>query len=171
MTPTRNAFTLIELVIALLLAALLTAALLRIVTNLSAETRQLRRERIDRLAAGLLADRLRRDLINARGMSLSTQSLLLSGFVSPDLVPGNVSYERRLVGQTPVLVRRLKDQTEICWIGVGTLSVIGDEDVDGETPSADASGSLPPMPSQLRVSMTDVQGHVLIDEVVIHHAH
>ena len=180
----RRGFTLIELIVALVLASLLTAALLRIVGTIALDNAQLRRERSDDLAAGLLADQLRIDLINARGMAFDDRTLLLSGFIGKSQLPATVRYAQRQVGKHSVLIRQANDQTLVCWVGFGRFVIVpqdeAEERVPGErlpgepdpaeaTPMPDVAGGLPPIAGRLQVGMLDASGRLLFSEVVHHH--
>ncbi len=165
----RGGLTLIELIVALVLASLLTAALLNILGTVVRETNQLRGERVDGIAAGVLADRLRTDLINARGMVFDDQSLSLSGFVVGGQLPGGVRYRGRQIGNQSVLVREVGDRVELCWVGFGGFVIVPQDEVDVETPIPDGAGSLPPIPRRLRVSVLDRSGRAVVSEVIEHH--
>lgn len=165
----RQAMTLIELVVALVLASLMMAALLRLTTMVAAQQRQVTREQLDSFAAGIFAERLRDDLVNARGMVAGENSITLAGFLSEQRVESRVQYETRSVAGRPTLVRRSEDQTEIVWIGFGRFVLERDEIIDSETPIAEGHGGLPPVPSSLRITARDQSGQVLFAEVVHHH--
>lgn len=165
----RSGLTLIELIVALVLASLLTAALLNILGSVVRETSQLRGEQIDLVAAGVLADRLRGDLINARGMAFDNQSLLLSGFVGDGQLPGSVRYRGRRVGDKAVLVREVGERVELCWVGFGGFAIVPQDEVDADTPIPDAAGSLPPIPRRVTIKVLDRSGRAIISEEVVHH--
>ena len=163
-------FTLIEMIVALVLASIMMVGLLRIVTIVSLESNQLRGEQTDYVAAGFLADRLREDLINARGIVAGAGSIILSGYVTPQKVAGMIRYEQATIGRERVLVRRSENQSEVCWIGFGRFVFESYEEIDSETPVPEATGGLPAMPSRFRISILDDAGRVLLSEVIVHHA-
>ncbi len=178
-SPTRNrlkprhqhriGMTLVELVVALVLASLMMAALLRITTLVASQQRQVSREQLDSFAAGLFAERLREDLVNARGIVVTANSITLAGFVSDQRVESRVQYETQSIAGRPVLLRRSENQTEVIWLDFGRFAFEQDEIIDGETPVPDGSGGLPPVPSSFRIAAWDQSGQVLFAEVVHHH--
>jgi hypothetical protein len=160
---------LIELVVSLVLASLMMVALLRIVAIVARETNQLRGEQTDHVAAGVLADRLRNDLINARGIVADAGSITLSGVSTRTNRPGKVLYQVVTGGGTPVLVRREGNQSELCWFGFGRFAFESYESIDAETPVPELTDGLPPAPSRFRISVSDWQGRRLLSEVIAHH--
>ncbi|MDV6033894.1 MAG: type II secretion system protein [Phycisphaera sp. RhM] len=165
-----NAFTLIEMIVALVLASLMMVGLLGIVASVSTQSTQLRREQFDHVAAGTLADRLRNDLINARGIAAATDTLILSGYVSPQQVPGMIRYTQATIGTRRLLIRRAGGQRDVCWIDFGAFEFETYDEFDAETPVPDMTGGLLPMPSRFRIAGRDAQGRILFDEVIDHHA-
>ncbi|WP_197455677.1 type II secretion system protein [Stieleria neptunia] len=165
-----DAFTLIEMIVALVLAALMMVGLLGIVASVSTQSTQLHREQFDYVAAGLLADRLRNDLINARGIAAGADTLILSGYVSPQQVPGTVRYERAMIGSRRLLIRHIGRQRDVCWVDFGAFEFETYDEFDAEAPIPDMTGGLLPMPSRFRIAGRDAQGRVLFDEVIDHHA-
>ena len=170
MRDAHRGFTLIEMIVALVLASIMMVGLLRIVSVVSLESNQLRGEQTDYVAAGFLADRLREDLINARGIVASAGSMTLSGYMTAQRIEGMVRYEQTTVGQASVLVRRSGDRSEVCWIGFGRFVYESYDELDNETPVPESTGGLPAMPSRFRIAVLDVAGRVLLNEVVVHHA-
>lgn len=169
--PNRNdAFTLIEMIVALVLASLMMTGLLRIVSLVSIESNQLRGEHTDYVAAGMLADRMRADLINARGILASRESVDLAGYVTPLHLPGSIRYERQTIDSTQALVRRAGSQSEICWISFGGFEFESYEEINDETPVPEMTGGLPAIPSRFRIAAYDANGRVLFSQVIQHHA-
>lgn len=168
--PQRKAFTLIEMVVALVLASLMMAGLLRIVTLVSIQSNQLRGEQTDHVAAGMLADRLRTDLINARGVVANAGSIRLAGYVGPQNLPGTILYEQSVVANRRVLVRHAGDQHEVCWIGFGGFVFEPYSEMDPETPLPEMTGGLPPMPARFRIGVLNSDSRPLFNEVIQHHA-
>jgi hypothetical protein len=167
--PGRQALTLIEIIVALVLASLLTAGLLQLVGAIAIESRQLRSEPVNPVAAQVLADRVHTDLINARGMQADTNTLRLAGFVPPQLTTGQILYQTRVVEGARVLVRQTATQQQLCWIGFGGFRVRSDETLDAETPVPKSAAGLPPVPRRCRVELFDDRGRVLVSEMVRHH--
>lgn len=166
----RFAFTLIEMVAALVLASIMTVGLLRVVGVLSRETSQLRNEQTDYVAVGFLADRLREDLLNARGMIAKTDSLVLSGFLTGANVPGTVQYRSTVLGRRTAIVRLAGGRREVMWVGFGGFAFESYEQVDPESPIPEATGGLPVVPSRFAIGVSDQNGRVLFREVIHHHA-
>lgn len=166
----RSAFTLIEMVVALVLASIMTVGLLRIVSVVSRETTQLRTEQTDYVAAGFLADRLREDLVNARGIKANASSLVMAGFVTGANIAGTVQYQSMVIGNRKTLVRRTGNRSEVMWVDFGGFMFESFEQVDAETPLPDATGGLPVAPSRFAIGVSDQNGRVLFREVIHHHA-
>ncbi|MEM0925198.1 MAG: prepilin-type N-terminal cleavage/methylation domain-containing protein [Planctomycetota bacterium] len=165
----RKALTLIELIVALTLASLLMAALLRLTTDMAKETRQLKREQVDRVALGLLEERVRTDVLNARGVSVRPRSLTLAGFVAPQLTHGRVQYQCVTDGQRDVLIRRVNEKVDLCWVGCSQIRFESLQEVDPELPVSAAAAGLPPMPGIVRVQLFDERGTLLLSARVEHH--
>ena len=166
----RRALTLIELVVALVLASVMLVGLLRIVSMVSKESSQLRREQTDYLAAGALAQRLRDDLINSRGLLVSDDSLTLAGFMGSGNRPATISYRRVVSGDRYALLRQYGNEVDLCWVGFGEFVLEPYELIDAETPLPEMTGGLPPTPAEFRIGVIDDEGQVLLSEVVFHHA-
>ena len=170
MSKPHQAFTLIEMVVALVLASIMMVGLLRIVSSVSIESNQLRGEQTDYVAVEVLADRLREDLINARGMIVTAGMIELAGYVSEQNRPGTMRYEQVTIAGRRVLMRRIGNQSEVCWVGFGSFAYESYEEIDGETPVPEMTGGLPPVPGQFRVGIIDSGGRTLFSEVIRHHA-
>lgn len=190
MNPSRRAFTLIELVVSALLAALMLVALLNITWAAYRESQELTRNDLDRAAVGQLVDLIVADVQNARGMNAGPNQLALHGFLgrglpgTPDLVPsmlpGSITYDVIVIGQTRTLVRRsvgaAGDVVQLAWKGFGGFQVdvlqteLEPDELDGEaiTPPVE-TGGLAPIPPVIRLTMTSQSGRVLHREVIHHH--
>ncbi|WP_286177524.1 PulJ/GspJ family protein [Rhodopirellula sp. JC639] len=164
-----RAFTLIEMIVALVLASLMMVGLLGIVLSVSKQSGQLRRDQTDHVAAGLLADRLRNDLINARGIAAGSDTLILSGYVVPQNVPGMIRYERAMIGSRRLLIRRVGQNREVCWVDFGAFEFEAYDEFDPEAPVPEMTGGLLPMPARFRIAGRDSEGRLLFDEVIDHH--
>ena len=88
MSRRRAGFTLIELVASALLAAMMMVALMNVVWSALRDTRQLKREDLSRSSAVLLAERLRTDFQNARGLSIQGGVVTLRGYLAEQLHSG-----------------------------------------------------------------------------------
>lgn len=166
----RTAFTLIEMVVALVLASIMTVGLLRIVNVISRETMQLRSEQTDYVAAGFIADRMRDDFVNARGINAGPNSIALAGFVTGPNVLGRVQYETVKTGQRSLLIRRSESGTEVMWVGFGTFLFQSFDEINADDPVPEGTGGLPPLPTRFAISALSEDGRVLFREVIHHHA-
>ncbi|WP_149497501.1 PulJ/GspJ family protein [Roseiconus lacunae] len=166
---TAEGMTLIELTVALVLASMLMVVLLRVTNLVVSETVQVRRNSFDRLAAERLADQLRFDFENARGVGLQTNTIILDGFVGPNHVASRVYYEVQSRGAFRVLVRSVEDESRVCWVGCGDLQFEPLGEFSVETGDA-ATGGLMPLPDRFRVQLADSSGRLMIREVIRHHA-
>ena len=174
----RCAMTLIELVVSALLASLMMTALTSIVWSSARETRHLQRDATSHFPTTQLAQQLRTDFANARGMLAGPQGLTLHGFLGSDpattramLTPGNVRYHVSRINEHPVLIRSTTNSREAVWVGCSSLRIESMAQVDREDeflPQPE-SGGLPDIPARFRVILFDEDGQVLWREVVHHH--
>ena len=162
--------TLIELVVALVLASLMLVALLRVVSVISIESNQLKTEQTDYVAASMLADRIRSDMINARGMVVDSGSISMSGFSTDEQLPSAVRYATQIRGRDVALYRITPNQSELCWFGFGRFEYQPFDEIDSETPLPDAAGGLPQIPARFLIRAYSSEGRVLFSEVIDHHA-
>jgi prepilin-type N-terminal cleavage/methylation domain-containing protein len=182
----RRAFTLIEMVVALVLGTLLMAAI----------TSALRRSLIELKAhvedpqpahATLLIEQFGRDLANARQLAQGPNRLDLVGFIHRDprsmiatLRPAHVRYEIRRRGSCNLLVRIqsvvvngvvMESSTEPVAAQVQTLAV--SSDIVGAMIEADRLGQSNPelptnfygnrIPASVRVVLIHERGHTVMD--------
>lgn len=180
--PTRErarcGMTLIELVVSALLAALMMTALTSIVWSAARDTTLLRKEAADQFPITQLAQQMRTDFANSRGMSIDPLGITLHGFLGSDpqthrpmLTPGRVRYELGRVANQSVLIRTGSESREPVWYGCSSLHIESMDQTDAEDrllPSAE-SGGLPPMPTRFRVTMIGEDGHIIWSEVIHHH--
>ena len=174
----RCGMTLIELIVSALLASLMMTALASIVWSSARDTTRLRREAIDRFPITQLAQQMRTDFANARGMLVDQQGITLHGFLGSDpqthrpmLTPGRVRYELERVANQSMLIRTTPASREPVWYGCSSLRIASMEQTDGEDrllPSAE-SGGFPPVPTRFRVTMVGEDGHILWREMIHHH--
>ncbi len=176
----RNAFTLIELVASAVLTAMMTAGLLSVVWSVVRETSQLREAEASRFPVTCLADQLRSDFQNARGMVVGSGGVTLHGFLGRDgrtlqplLVAGRVRYEVRNLGGRQVLIRTASgNSSEPVWFGFGALRIepLAESDPESQVLAEPETGGLPDVPLSFRVTLVGDQGQILWREVIDHHA-
>lgn len=182
MSRRRRGFTLIELIASIVLASMMMAALMNIVWSVLREMNRMQAAETNRFPVTILADQLRHDFLNARGVMADANGMTLHGYLDRDpktdqasMLAGRVRYEIVASRDSRVLVRRVidknKGKSEPVWNGVGTLgfeaivqSQPGDLLLGAET------GGLPPAPGRFRVTMTGADGQILWREVIHHHA-
>tara|TARA_R110002049_G_scaffold4601_5_gene32724 strand:+ start:1012747 stop:1013334 length:588 start_codon:yes stop_codon:yes gene_type:complete len=179
---TRNGFTLIELVASMVLASMMMVALINVVWSALREMNQLQRAESNRFPVTILADQLRQDFINARGILVDVGGVTLHGYLSrnaetdqPALLAGRVRYQLGRGKQAGVLIRSETSssgsQSEPIWRGVGGIQFESLEDFEpGDLLRGAETGGLPPAPARFRVTMTGSDGKVLWREVIHHHA-
>ncbi|MDZ4853061.1 MAG: prepilin-type N-terminal cleavage/methylation domain-containing protein [Pirellulaceae bacterium] len=131
----RRAFTLIEVMLACVLAAMLSVVMLQVMRTTLLESRRIAQSREVASETWLLREQLARDLSNARGYQVGANSLNLAGFMSRDPITGLNTQQMALVsyqivprGSRSVLQRTetsygLKPQsfTEVVWDGAGSI--------------------------------------------------
>lgn len=182
MKSRRNAFTLIELIASIVLASMMMVALMNIVWSVLREMKHVQAAEANRFPVTILADQLRHDFTNARGIIADAQGVTLHGYLDRDpetdqltLLAGRVRYELARSRQTGILVRRVVTaagtRSEPVWHGVRSIQFqpliqaeTGDELLGAET------GGLPPAPSRFRITMLGTDGQILWREVIHHHA-
>ncbi len=174
----RCGMTLIELIVSALLAALMMTALTSIVWSSARDTQRLQREATGRFPITQLAQQMRTDFANSRGMSLDQRGITLHGFLGSDpqshrpmLTPGRVRYELERLANRSILIRTDSESREPVWYGCSSLVVESMDQTDREDrllPSAE-SGGLPPMPTRFRVTLIGEDGHILWREMIHHH--
>ena len=174
----RSAMTLIELVVSALLAALMMTALTSIVWSSARESRQLARDAAGHFPTTQLAQQMRVDFANARGMLVDPRGVTLHGFLGSDptttrpmLTPGRIRYDVSTVSDHNVLIRSTSTSREPVWYGCASLRIESFDQVDPESellPQPE-SGGLPSVPSRFRLTMIGDDGQVLWREVMNHH--
>lgn len=167
----RSAFTLIELLASAVLTAMMMAGLLSIVWSAVRESNQLRTADRQQASTTILAEQMRLDFQNARGMAVAPGEVILHGFLGEDQLPGRVVYSHVTNGRTGVLMRSGGRSRQIAWVGVEAfaiepLQIIERENGDLPMPE---SGSLPEIPAIFRVILMGNGGRVLVRETVHHH--
>ncbi len=182
MTRPRQAFTLIELVASAVLAAMMMVALMNVVWSATRDARQLQDAELARSSVTLLADRLRADFQNARGITTQGGVITLHGYLSehpntldPTHLPATVQYLSAQGGTRRLLIRRAVSpsgsKSEPVWIGFGSLRIepLSEPDPDDKLAPDPAAGGLPAMPASLRVTLSGSDGQILWREVLHHH--
>jgi len=180
--PVRCAFTLIELIASVVLAAMMMAALMNIVGSALRQMNQLQVAQANRFPVTMLAEQMRHDFFNARGMLVDGGGITLHGYIErnavtdhPMLRAGRVRYEFAVTPRERVLVRAVATaagvQREPIWYGVGRLQVdLLEPMVAGETLTVEETGGLPAIPGNFRVTLVGSDGQILWREVIRHHA-
>lgn len=180
--PKRNrGFTLIELLAASVLTAMLMTGLMSVVWSTVRQSNQLRQAEMDQASMTILAERLRIDFQNARGMTLAPDGVLLSGFLGPGLTEGRVSYQVRPIAIDKdsverMLVRADSLGTQPIWLGVDSIRVQpleiiqrDDDPATSEASMPEAAGGLAEVPASFRVTLIGRRGRILFREVIHHH--
>ncbi len=178
--PTRHriGFTLIELIASAVLAAMMMVGLMSIVWSASRDLRQYRTSETTTFPTTLMAERLREDFQNSRGMQWNRDEVLLHGFVARNPSTGDsiwregrVRYRLANTASGRILVRQQMGRpAEPMWVGVGTLRIesldqLSPEDALASLPEA---GGLPATPTVFRVLLLDPRGRSLLREVIHH---
>ena len=163
----RGAFTLLELLAAsILLAILMSATLLVLRASLAGAAAPV----APATSIEPLREQLRLEIANARGAVAGLGVLSLTGHVAtdpqtrqPTLGRGSVTYrqvgsllirESQSLGQPPV--------REVVWGGVGSFATSIAAEADAtQPPTADALG-LPPAPQSIFVVLTDAEGRAVL---------
>ncbi|MEM1068734.1 MAG: hypothetical protein AAGG48_03260 [Planctomycetota bacterium] len=175
----RSGLTLIELVAAMVLAAMMMVGLMNIVWSASRDLRQVDSDAASDFPTTLLIEQIRVDLQNARGMQWNAVSVMLHGFVSRDastrlplLTEGRVIYRVVATESGSALIREQNGQMrDVMWMGVGRILVDSLEQTDPEDSLAPLpeAGGLAAVPSKFRITLTDPRGRILWREVIHHH--
>ena len=175
-------FTLIEVLVATVIGAILVVAVLGVLRNL------MRKENMRQLAiTSILAEQLRRDFSNARYFRRTASGVEISGPVTRSdtggflWAQGSVAFEIRRInsaeGQTDVLTRRdsspreppIRQAEELLWLGVGAIRVdsfVLDESDLPILPQAKAQG-WQPLASSFELSLFDEQGSLWHRESIV----
>jgi len=174
----RAAMTLIELVVSAVLAGLMMTALTSIVWSSARESAQLQRNATANAPITQLAQQMRVDFANARGMMVDRQGVTLHGFLGatasssrPLLTPGRIRYELVKRSGGNVLMRSTVKSREPVWVGCAMLRIEPLEQFDPESEALPQpeSGGLPDVPGRFRVTMVGDDGQLLWREVIHHH--
>lgn len=182
MSRGRRGFTLIELIASVILASMMMAALMNIVWSVLREMNRMHAAEANRFPVTMLADQLRHDFVNARGVLVDANGITLHGYLDRDaktdqttMLAGRVRYEIIVLRKSRMLVRRVfgrsESRSEPIWYGVGALNFEAIEQAEpGDLLLGAETGGLPPVPARFRVTMTGADAQTLWREVVDHHA-
>ncbi len=187
------AFSLIELVVALVLSALLMVLVLGVLRRSFLSIEPPNGEMVNAFARTQLIEQLRRDLTNARQIQIAENAFELQGFIERDPLTlicsqrlAVVRYEVRVDAKESLLVRvqfplasqnnfgaATTQMTEPIYAGLNRIIVSSNE--IGALTAADRLGELDRdpdrnsqardrIPSSVRIAMFDQFGNVVIDE-------
>lgn len=187
-------FTLIELIAATALGALLMILLTGVLRSIVLQQRRAHRVAAQVPPSVILADQIRRDLQNARSVASDAQSLSLTGLLGQDPTsrlptqrPARVIYTIQRISGTTYLVRTLEQDVEqrgrqtirsVLWRGASRIdTVVSSNPLLGQSAQPTrAQGARSPidtdslanhMPSRVEVSIRSDQGVTLCRVVVI----
>ena len=176
-------FTLIELVASLVLASMMMVALINVVWSALREMNQMQRAEANRFPVTILADQMRHDFINARGVLADPRGVTLHGYLGRDgktdqatMMAGQVRYELAPGPERSSLVRKSVSvgepkRSQCVWYGVRGISFESFETAEpGDLMLGAETGGLPPAPTRFRITVTGFDGKILWREVIHHHA-
>ena len=170
----RSAYTLIELLAASVLTAILLAGVLLALRASLVETRTADLWDARLPGAQLLREQMRRDVGNATGAAMGAGSLTLFGPLAtdaagqPTLRPATVTYAIRPISGRGVLIREergRRTRREAVWVGCSQLTAASMV-VEAAPPRAADTGGLPPISDAVRMLLTGADGQTLIDETI-----
>ncbi len=187
----NSAFTLVEMIVALVLGTLLLATLMGVLRRSFSEVANSMRDDPNFNRMGLLVDQLRRDMSNARSIFVGENRLELVGFGHRDprtlvatLRPARVIYEIRKEGMRSILARvQIEDSrglpsnsapfVEPVYVGAANLLLTSNE-VRAFSPADEkrfeaAVQSGPPtlrdaVPSSVQIVILDQRGTTILDQ-------
>jgi prepilin-type N-terminal cleavage/methylation domain-containing protein len=177
----RNAFTLLELLVSSVLTAILMVALLSLLRSVARTSRQVEQLQVATASKEILESQLTFDLKNARGARKGPNELVLFGFLArdrngmPTLQPSYVGYKIQPVGlvrwQSATPSPRASDKSDrtLIWHGAANMTAHVDTPID-DSASSDIvklqAGGLLPMSARARFLIHDTAGR-LITEVSV----
>jgi hypothetical protein len=175
-------FTLVELLAATVLSALLVITLLMVVASLGRERTAIAKRAASQTPPGVV-DLLRWDLLSARSLRMKDGVMTLSGFGSLDRRtlaplshrPVDVVYDVRELGGESWLVRRQMEKgqrplTELVCAGVREIRASPLRVEDSPAPTTKPTGLPPgavPVSAQMRLQITFDPPRAAIDQVVV----
>jgi len=180
-----GAFTLIELLAASLLAAMLMAVIVGLVRTTHAQSRAAQRALAANPATSILTDQIRRDFVNARYWAVLPDQVRLSGYIAHDLRTRRQTFRRAEVTYAVVsnrqgswLVREetqidevigRRSQRDVVWHGVAGLDVAALDNSQFEPAAGAAPPGMTPVPSHLTVEIRGQSGKTVMYEDIVHH--
>ncbi len=178
----QSGFTLVEILAATVLSALLVVTLLMVVASLGRERTAIAKRAAAQTPPGLV-DLLRWDLLSARSVRTKDGVMTLTGFGSLDRRtlapvshrPVDVVYEVRELGGESWLVRRQVEKgqrpvAELVCAGVRAIKAAPLAVIDSATPTtkpADLPPGAVPMSAEVRLQISFDPPRQPIDEVVV----
>lgn len=183
----RSAFTLLEMVAAMVLMTILFAALTSLLRSFADQGRSLDRFAENNPPTQQLADLLRRDLIHARLVRSDQRSLTLVGNLAQDWTTrlhtgqrAEITYRIDTIAGEPWLIRRevhldavstQQSREEPLWRGANGIDLIAASEIgmgEGNETSANFPG-MSAMPARLQLIMRRDNSKPLIQLNVVHH--
>ena len=175
----RSAFTLIEIIVALVLGTLLLATLMGVLRRSFSEIGNATRNDPSVARLGLLVEQFRRDLTNARGMVVGNNRFELVGFGHRDpmtliatLRPARVIYEIRQDGMQSLLVRIQTDDSRDATMSTGPFvepvyfgaknMVVSSNQVSAFS-NSDRGSRQSAVPSSVQIVILDHAGRTILD--------
>ncbi len=177
----RSAFSLIEVMLACVLASLLSVVMIQVLRTVLLESRRIADSRQILSETWLLREQLDNDLRNARGCRISSDTMMLGGFLSRDPETGLPTQQMALVtyrivpkgnrmalerSESSVTNPQTATWTETVWYGVGGMTAFP----KGEFLGAQASifpeltqRGLENMEAGISFQLYDAQGKILVE--------
>ena len=157
------------------------AALLSVLWSSLRQSNELGIAEVEEFPITSLANLVRNDFQNARGVSVDASGITLQGFLGSDpatglatMTPARVRYEIQMVGKHSVLVRRDSNgesiNSGVCRIGVQSILFEPLSDSNDESSDTTQTGGLPPIPVSFRITLVGTKSQILFREVIHHHA-
>ncbi|MFZ5828656.1 MAG: PulJ/GspJ family protein [Planctomycetota bacterium] len=182
-----SGFTLLEVIVASILAGMLMVALVGLLRGFAQQRRYA--ETLTKLhpPAGLLVSQMRRDLLSARAWQVVPGGLRFIGTMGSGFGPGapvgrlaEVHYRIVADDAGPRLLRSelplgeaagRGPRDELLWSGAAAveLVVLQDSAETSRTASAVQVPGMQPMPPQVRCVVRGVEGSTIADFIVLHH--
>ena len=186
--PQRPALTLLEMLAATVLTALLFAVLTSLLRSFSDQQRVFDRSSARQPPVQLLAEQLRRDLINAQYIQYGPAGLRIVGTIAQDWTTrlptgrrAEVSYHVAKVGDENWLLRRevhlddastQRSREEPVWFGAASIDLIAfDSKIvdDSQGPPQAPIAGMQPVPNQIVVIVRRPDGGQLLNLRILHH--
>ena len=178
----RAAFTLLEMLAALVLCGLLVLGIGRVLRSAVFQNNQARDEFRNQPALRRLTEQLRRDITNARGAALRRSSLVLDGFNGTDrmtrlpvLEPAIVTWRTTRIGTVYWLVRDEQRTNMASTEGISSDTIFAGvrrivaESISGDSDTPQSRHGFPGVPLQLRVLLFADDDSVILDHVFQSH--